>query len=73
MPTTTGGTGAIESDRIGNHVTELVSGRNSHGGERCFAEFVGRFRRGVFFVRGLADCTTDQYQTLDDSFPFSPM
>ena len=46
-----GGTGAIGSDRLGNHVTELASGRNSHGGGRCFAESVGRFRRGVFFVR----------------------
>ena len=32
MPTKAGGTGAIGSDRIGNHVTELASGRNSHGG-----------------------------------------
>ena len=52
MPTTAGGTGAIESDRIGDHVAELASGQNSHGGGRCFAEFVIRFCRGVFFVRG---------------------
>ena len=44
--------GEIGSDRLGNHVTELASGRNSHGEGRCFAKFVGRFRRGVFFVRG---------------------
>ena len=52
MPTGAGGTGAIGSDGIGDHVTELAPGRNSHGGERCFAKSVGRFRRGVFFVRG---------------------
>ena len=53
MPTTAGGTGAIDSDRIGNNdVAELASGRNSHGGGRCFIEFVGRFRQGVFFVGG---------------------
>ena len=52
MPTEAGGTGAIGSDGIGNHVTELAPGRNSQGGERCFAKSVSRFRRGVFFVRG---------------------
>ena len=41
MPTTAGGTGAIVSDRIGNHVAKLASGRNSHGGGRCFAESAG--------------------------------
>ena len=52
MPTNAGGTGAIGGDGLGNHVTELASGRNSHGGGRCFAGSVSRFRRGVFFVRG---------------------
>ena len=52
MPTNAGGTGAIGGDCLGNLVTELASGRNSHGGGRCFAGFVSRFRRGVFFVRG---------------------
>ena len=52
MPTKAGGTGTIGSDRLGNHVAELAAGRNSHGGGRCFTEFVVRFRRGVFFVRG---------------------
>ena len=51
MPTGAGGTGAIGSNGIGNHVTELASGQHSHGGERCFAKSVGRFRRGMFFVR----------------------
>ena len=51
MPTNAGGTGAIGGDWLGNLVTELASGRNSHGGGRCFAGPVIRFRRGVFFVR----------------------
>ena len=42
----------VEIDRFGNHVAELASSRNSHGGGRRFAEFVIGFRRGVFFVRG---------------------
>ena len=42
----------VALERIGNHVTELASGRNSHGGGSCFAESVSRFCRGVFFVRG---------------------
>ena len=50
VPTGAGGTGAIDSDGIGDHVTELAPGRNSPGGEHCFAKSVGRFRRGVFFV-----------------------
>ena len=52
MPTNAGGTVAIGGDYLGNFVTELASGRNSHGGGRWFAGFVSRFRRGVFFVRG---------------------
>ena len=52
MPITAGGTGAIEIDRFGNHVAELASSRNSHGGgRRCAGVAVG-FRQGVFFVRG---------------------
>ena len=39
MPNTARGKGAIESDKFGNHVAELASGRNSYGGGRCFAEF----------------------------------
>ena len=53
MPITAGGTGVIEIDRFGNHVAELASSRNSHGGGRRFAEIVVRFRRGAFFVRGV--------------------
>ena len=52
MPTNAGGTGAIAGDWLGNIVTELASGWNSHRGGRCFAGPVIRFRRGVFFVRG---------------------
>ena len=52
MPITAGGTGAIEIDRFGNHVAELASGQNSHGGGRRFAEFVVGFCREVFFMRG---------------------
>ena len=40
MPITAGGTGAIEIDRFGNHVAELASSRNSHGGGRRLAEIV---------------------------------
>ena len=47
-----GGTGAIEIDRFGNHVAELASSRNSHRGGRRFADIVVGFRQGVFFVRG---------------------
>ena len=42
----------IEIDRFGNHVAELASGWDSHGGGLRFAEIVVGFRRGVFFVRG---------------------
>ena len=51
--------------------TELAPGRNSHGGERCFAKAVSRFRRGVLSYGGLTH-TTDQCRTLDESFPFLP-
>ena len=71
MPTKAGGTAAIGSDRLGNHVAELAAGRNSHGGGCCFAESVGRFRRGVFFVRDF-DPYDEPMQALDESFPFSP-
>ena len=43
----------VEVDGFGDHVTELASGRNSHGGGRRFAEFAVGFSRGVFFWRGL--------------------
>ena len=52
MPTNAGGTGAIGGDLVGKLVTELASGRNSHGGGRYFAGSANRFRRGMFFVRG---------------------
>ena len=68
MPTGAGGTGAIGSDGIGGHVTELASGRNSRGGERCFAKSVGR----MFFSCGVLTHTTDKCRTLDESFPFLP-
>ena len=61
MPTEAGGTGAISSDGIGNHATELAPGPNSHGGKSCVAKSINCFRRGVFFVR-----------SLDPSFPFVP-
>ena len=47
------GAGTIEIDRFGDHVIELASGRNSHGGGRRFAEFAVGFSRRVFFMRGL--------------------
>ena len=56
MPITAGGTGAIETDGFGNHVAELASGRNSHGGGRC----------------GVLTHMTDQCETLDESSPFLP-
>ena len=40
-------------DIVGDLVTELASSWNSHGGERCFARPVNRFRRGVLFMRGV--------------------
>ena len=43
---------AQERSAVTDHVTELASGRNSHGGGCCFAESVSRFRRRVFFVGG---------------------
>ena len=66
-----GGTGAIEIDRFGNHVAELASSRNSHGGGRRFDEFVVGFCRGVFSC-GVLTHMMDQCQTLDESFPFLP-
>ena len=51
MPITAGGTGAVEIERFDNHVAELASSRNIHGGSR-FARIVVGFRRGVFFVQG---------------------
>ena len=47
---TASGAGTIEIDRFGDHVTELASGRNSHGGGRRFAEFAVGFSRGVLFM-----------------------
>ena len=43
---------AQERSPVTDIVTELASGWNSHGGRRCFAGPVIRFRRGVLFVRG---------------------
>ena len=42
-----------ERSKFRDHVTELASGRNSHGGGHRFAEFAVGFSRGVFFMRGL--------------------
>ena len=47
------GTGAVEVDGFENHVTELASGRNSHGGGRLFVGIAVGFSRGVFFLWGL--------------------
>ena len=65
MPTTAGGTGAIEIDRFGNNIAELASSRNSHGGGRRPARIVAlpEFRRGEFFVRGF-----DAYDGLMSDF-----
>ena len=52
MPTNAGGTGAI-AGRLRDLVTELASSWNSHGGGRCFARTVNRFRQGVLFMRGI--------------------
>ena len=71
MPTNAGGTGAIGSDCLGNHVTELASSRNSHGGGRCFAGSSSRSAEGCFSCGGLTH-TMDQCRTLDESFPFLP-
>ena len=38
---------------FGNYVTELASSRSGHGGGCCFVGPASRFRRGVFFVRGV--------------------
>ena len=66
--TTAGGTGTVEVDGFGNHVTDLASGRNSHGRGRRFCpdSLSGCFSCGVWTH------TTDQCQTLDESFPFLP-
>ena len=70
MPTKAGGTGAIGSDRIGNHVTELASGRNSHTEEdAAWTNPSADSAEGCFSCRVLTH-TTDQCQTLDESFPF---
>ena len=53
MPTNAGGTGAIAGRELGDLVTELASSWNSHGGGRCFARTIYRFRQGVLFVRGI--------------------
>ena len=53
MSTNAGGTGMIASDGLGNYVTELASSQSGHGGGCCFAGPTSRFRRGVFFVRGV--------------------
>ena len=50
-PTDDGGTSAVFSDCLGNHVSELASGRSSHGGGCCFTRHVSKLRRGMFFVR----------------------
>ena len=67
MPITAGGTGAIEIDIFGNHVAELASSQNSHGGGR--RRIIVGFRRGCFSC-GILTHTTDQCQSLDKSLPF---
>ena len=71
MPTEAGGTGAIGGDGIGNHVTELAPGRNSHGGEPASPNPSADSAEGCFSCGGLTH-TTDQCRTLDELFPFLP-
>ena len=71
-PITAGGAGTIEIDRFGDHVTELASGWSSHGRGCCFAELAVGFSLEGCFSCGVLTHTTDQCQTLDESFPFLP-
>ena len=51
--TTAGGPGAVKVNGFGNYVTELASGRSSHGRGRVFTRISVGFSRGVFFLWGL--------------------